>query len=175
MSMKMLRVIFVIVFALFVVSCGGGAGVETQDAQNEQAMEQATAHLLSGRFEEAIEVLDVLLERTPTFEAYHLRGALHFFMQNMQFALSDMNKAISLRADEVDAYILRGSIYVALEQYDLALLDASQAEELGLQNASVTNQASVYHIQAISYYKLGDTFVALEHIDKAIYKTQKTN
>ena len=67
---------------------------------------------------------------TPNYESYYNLGRKNFANDEIDSAISNLNKAIELKPDFVDAYYLRGLVYALQEEYDEAIADFEKVIEL---------------------------------------------
>jgi tetratricopeptide (TPR) repeat protein len=110
------------------------------------------------RYEEAVGDFNIFLETNPGYmDAYRSRAMAHIGAKQLELALSDLDRAIELGANE-EAYNDRGVVYLHLGEHDLAVADFSEAIERGpkpdrfLHNRGMAHAASGRFREALDDY-----------------------
>jgi tetratricopeptide (TPR) repeat protein/predicted Ser/Thr protein kinase len=85
------------------------------------------ARMKLGKYPEAAEDYNRVLERAPDADIYQHRGWAHFFADAWKLALRDFSKAIEIDPAAGDAYTGRGLARVLLGNYREAVADAEAA------------------------------------------------
>ncbi|MCI0414054.1 tetratricopeptide repeat protein [bacterium] len=111
-----------------------------------QTYEQAKKLFGEGKYEEAINQLDRVIEQDPSSKnAYVLRGTSYDYIGQYDQAIADYTRAIEIDPEFVAAYNNRGSVYITLEQYEKGLPDLDKALELNSKNANSYYNRAIIH------------------------------
>jgi tetratricopeptide (TPR) repeat protein len=88
----------------------------------EVLLRQASKATDEGAPEEALKILDKLVERYPDFaEAWNRRATLYFLMHRYDAALADIDKVLALEPRHFGALAGRGMIYERQKNYSAAM------------------------------------------------------
>lgn len=118
----------------------------------------------AGRYEEAVEEIEVYIERFPTRAyGYSMRGSSKEQMGDYNGAMEDYNEGISLDEDYSYLYLRRGKLYSELDKMDLANADF----ETLCQKDTTLYSGSSRHFGLLFQMKYDEAF---EWIDKMIEK-----
>jgi tetratricopeptide (TPR) repeat protein len=141
--MKLLNVIFLLTASF----CFAQTQTQSQPAPSqEQVYEQAKKLFEEGKYEEAIDQLDHMIEQSPNSKnAYVLRGTSYDSIGQYDQAIADYTRAIEIDPQFVAAYNNRGSVYITLEQYEKGLPDLNMALELNPENANSYYNRAIIH------------------------------
>lgn len=116
----------------------------------------------AGRYEEAVEDIEVYIERFPTRAyGYSMRGSSKEQMGDYNGAMEDYNEGISLDEDYSYLYLRRGKLYSELDKMDLANADF----ETLCQKDTALYSGSSRHFGLLFQMKYDEAF---EWIDKKI-------
>lgn len=116
----------------------------------------------AGRYEEAVEDIEVYIERFPTRAyGYSMRGSSKEQMGDYNGAMEDYNEGISLDEDYSYLYLRRGKLYSELDKMDLANADF----ETLCQKDTALYSGSSRHFGLLFQMKYDEAF---EWIDKMI-------
>lgn len=116
----------------------------------------------AGRFEEAVEDIEVYIERFPTRAyGYSMRGSSKEQMGDYNGAMEDYDEGISLDEDYSYLYLRRGKLYSELDKMDLANADF----ETLCQKDTALYPGSSRHFGLLFQMKYDEAF---EWIDKMI-------
>jgi DnaJ family protein C protein 7 len=108
----------------------------------ESQKEKANEIFKAGKYQEAIESYNKLLELDPKNKSFNStiyanKALCYQKLNNMMEALRDINKSISLNEKYMKAYVRRGNIYMALKMYDEARYDYQKVKESEPDNKEV--------------------------------------
>lgn len=118
----------------------------------------------AGRYEEAVEDIEVYIERFPTRAyGYSMRGSSKEQMGDYNGAMEDYNEGISLDEDYSYLYLRRGKLHSELDKMDLANADF----ETLCQKDTALYSGSSRHFGLLFQMKYDEAF---EWIDKKIEK-----
>ncbi len=92
--------------------------------------ERANGLSAQGRYSEAIEIYNSLVERYPISWFYHNRGVTYYDAGLFKEAISDLTTAIELDDDDADYYFSRGNVYLRRREFEPAIRDYNTAIEL---------------------------------------------
>ncbi len=90
------------------------------------------------------------------------RGNAYYAEGNLQAALSDFDRAISLRPNHPEAYYNRGNLHCMLRQFDSAIADYTKAIELA------ENDANAHNNRGMAWHEKGNFQSALANYNRAI-------
>jgi tetratricopeptide (TPR) repeat protein len=117
------------------------------DARNKMA---------EGEYEEAIAIVDSLIESEPENSRYYNhRGIINRMADNNKQAIEDYDRAVDLDPDAAFYYYNRGNAKRELERYEEAIEDYNRAIELNPEDAD-------------NYVNRGNTKIKLERYEEAI-------
>jgi tetratricopeptide (TPR) repeat protein len=121
------------------------AAIEAGDASVDCLSKRAKAYLYAKKPNFAIADANRMISLDPNnAEAFHLRGAAHRILEEYHNAISDLDRAISLRPTAL-SFNLRGTTYTQMKDYDAAMRDYSEAIRLDPKRAhTYVNRANVY-------------------------------
>ncbi len=103
----------------------------------DQIGQRGCLHLQQGRFQEAMDCFNRLLELDPKHaKGYQLRGAVHHQLGNFEQELVDLTTSYELDGNEV-ALFNRGNCYVVMGRIEEGLADFEQFLKIGKHAASV--------------------------------------
>lgn len=105
---------------------------------------------------------DVITHYPDHYYGYFVRGSAHTQNNDLQAALADYNRSISLNAEFGPAYNNRGHTLKELSRYEEALTDLNRAIEL---DPSVPD---FFNNRGIVYSRIGDQDRAITDFDRAI-------
>ncbi len=106
----------------------------------QQLLEQAKSLSNSGKYKEAIEVVNqVIAIDSQNADAYELLGYLHDKNNRNDLSIKAYSKAIKLSPENVDLYVARGYIFLEEENYKEILVDIKKAFSLSLISAGAIN------------------------------------
>jgi len=87
--------------------------------------ERTETLLILGRFQEALDDIDIILENVPgDLEMYRLRSKTYFKMEQYREALDDIDIILESDPADLEMYRLRSKSYFEMEQYKEAMEDA---------------------------------------------------
>ena len=107
----------------------------------------AAAHVHAGKYAQALELIEPLLDRYQLEPLYTLAGVAHFHLDNKEQALAFLKKAIELQPENGLAYSNLGSAYIAWGDLQsareslIAALQLAPAEGAVLNNVGVVLEA----------------------------------
>lgn len=81
--------------------------------------------------EMALKDYDASIQLRATWEAYYRRGLIHFKLNQLQKALDDLNKAITLNKYQADPFRARAYLKLKLDDKEGACQDMFQVFEMG--------------------------------------------
>ena len=97
----------------------------------EQHIQVAAQHWAAGRKPQAMAVLSQALAKYPHHaELFNMRASLEFEQQDIKGALSDMEQAVKLEADNALYRVTRAQLYLRFERREEALDDLNRAVAL---------------------------------------------
>lgn len=140
-----------LIAALLLVTAAGNAGAAV-DKTLIKSQEAASA-LLRGRFDQAVasysEALkDTTLPTSRQASLYSDRGVAKWRLKQLDAALADFTKAVSLSPDYAPAYNNRGNVYLELDRIDDAFKDFDRAVSLSPGfGAAYNNRANIHQRQ----------------------------
>lgn len=109
--------------------------------------------------EEALEVLDALIEARPNDSAHYTdRGGLHLELGNLEAARRDMDRAVELAPSFVPALVARAEVHRVRGEQDLAIADLTRVVALAPDNASYRVARGTAYMQAKQYALAKDDF-----------------
>ncbi len=146
----MQRVAWVLLLG-WLVGCGGTPipTVTAEATKPKAVVVPAEVELLFDRGEltSAIELLSMLIEKTPRDESlYSLRATAHHRLGHHNDALADLDQAISLSDRDANLFNNRGFIRLGLQQFQAALQDFDKALELAPRYTNVFNNRGLLFI-----------------------------
>jgi len=113
---------------LFVLVCVVFADKPQANDSATAAYENALEQIDAGRYEEAINSLNVAIRLDPTFaSAYLLRGVLNQVLKEAEAALDDFNEAVRLDPKNAEALNQRGIALIRLDRAGEAIPDFTKA------------------------------------------------
>jgi len=102
---------------------------DTPDQRSLEIMRNARRALDSGKFPDAIELLNELVEYAPGYaEAWNQRAIVLYIAEDYAGSLRDIEQALALEPRHFGALSGRGQVYLQLQEWELAL----QSFELAL-------------------------------------------
>jgi len=135
-----------------------------QERQIRQLAKLAAQH---GDYEQAIDLLNTLIEIYPHNAAYYSnRGLLHFQAGHLDAAIQDYDMALHLNPKLASAYNNRGNYYAAQGCRAAAIADYDRAIDLDPGNIRARIN------QSITLRELGDYDRAIEELDLALQLVQ---
>lgn len=134
----------------------------------QEELEEGLKLVYKKNYQAAIPKFTEAIKLNPELEwAYNNRGSAYNRLKNYERAISDLNKAIELKSNEI-FYINRGFSYFRLNNYDAALKDFSKAVEIN------PNIAEPYFFRGAVYTELKNYDAAIKDFDKAVEKNPKS-
>jgi tetratricopeptide (TPR) repeat protein/predicted Ser/Thr protein kinase len=118
-----------------------------------------------GRFQEALVDGDKAVEIAPQMAiAWHLRGVARMRCRDLEGALSDLTKSITVdRAGEIPAnYLFRAEVYLSLKRPRKVLEDVERGLELKVQ------PADLWFFRGVAHLQLGDTKAAIQDMSETL-------
>lgn len=104
----------------------------------------ATLMMYRDYYKEAVDIYTILIDRdkeidTRSYAAklFLSRAEAYLYQKKLSKAVADINKSITLSADDAIAYMLRAEILWGLYEKDLALKDLEKAKELGVAESTI--------------------------------------
>ena len=85
------------------------------------------AYLKLGRIDEAIDVLGQAIQKEPNPSYYSNRGNIHLLRGDLELAIADFDKAVSLDPKHTRAWALRGQARLRQGRFDQATTDLDRA------------------------------------------------
>lgn len=135
---------------------------------------KASLLILKSQYDDAIDILDILLEKNSKLGiAYYYKALALFFMDNKEDSFNNYNLAIKYSKDSIpDAYFYRGTLYHDYKNNDkIAIRDYSICINLLEKNKSnfisLSSLGDVYYNRSIAYYKLGNRKKSVLDLQKA--------
>lgn len=135
---------------------------------------KASLLILRSQYDEAIDILDILLEKNPQLDiAYYYKALALFFMDNKEDSFNNYNLAIEHSKNNMpDAYFYRGILYQNYKNdYKKAIEDYSMCINLINKNAGkliyLNSIGDVYYNRSIAYSKLGNNKESMQDLLKA--------
>ena len=96
------------------------SSIDNKEAQ--KIMDSLPLYFSSQRYEEAIELLNVMIVKFPDYsEAYNKRATLYFIMGNYDLSLMDIKNTLSLEPRHFGALDGMARILINYEKYDEAI------------------------------------------------------
>jgi len=100
-------------------------------AQTARTLAQAQELVDAGKAQQAIPLLNNLIQREPgNAHAYLLRSTARFLIDDIDGGKKDLDKALQLDPGQRQGWLHRGALEVAAKHYDAALAAFGQAEKL---------------------------------------------
>lgn len=125
------------------------------EAQAERHLTQGTAHLMEGRYDEAVAELQLAAAANPGDPRIFSRlGSAWFRKEQPDQAVDAFSKAIAIEPDAID-YVTRGRAYLDLNRYEDAHGDFSKAIQLNPK-------------QATAYFFRADGLLRQERLEEAV-------
>lgn len=113
------------------------------------------------KYRNSIQAFNQYLRMKQDHLGYYARGTTYFYMDELDSALNDLNKAIELDKTKEDYFIKRGAIYAESDKYQEALIDFDNAIKLD------NSYGEAYHAKAITYALMKNNLKACEELFKA--------
>ncbi len=144
-------------------SLQGDIDAATDDLDNRRNLinayyDLAQALLDVGEYDASIEnyteALNLADDTDDRVEILVARGFAYSEMYENEKALTDLNEAIGLDANEPLAYAYRSYVYGDQEKYEDAIADATKAIELG-SDLSDARRGTIVHARAVAYLSTG--------------------
>ena len=136
--------------------------ISTNDLPIVFRLHRGTIRAMLDKFREAIEDFTLFLDERPdNSEALKQRGMAYYDLKQMQLALVDLNKAISLDSTDKNAFLARANIYTSLDRGIDAIIDYGKALAL---DAKFTK---AYIYRGLSYYHLNCFAEGLDDFETA--------
>lgn len=138
--------------------------IPPQQKTSEQLVHEGDALYRAGRYQEAIDILSQLLQRSPdSITAYINRGLAYIALRDFQHAIVDCNHALIRSPHNAIAYNNRGRSYFFLGDYLHAITDHNRALELS------PDLAVAYAGRAQAYAELGNNTQAIRDYQSALH------
>ena len=135
--------------------------------QEKHLCRQARQAAQQGNHDQAIQLLNELIQHSPNNATYYNnRGLLHFQAGHGDHAVQDYNTALSLDPELASVYNNRGNYYAAQGLLEQALADYDQAIDLDPGNIRARIN------QSITFRDMGWYELAIEGLDLALQLTQ---
>ena len=84
-----------------------------------------------GRYEEAMESYDKVLEISPSYpQAFFNKGLILFTLKRNEDAIEMFDKAIEVQKDYADAYVNKGSVLMEMKRYKEAIDALQKSQEI---------------------------------------------
>lgn len=152
-------------------------GSKSADRSRESELDRAILLVNSGRYKEAIKVLDECLALNDDAVLLATRGTAKAFAGDLEDSIQDFNKAIVMQPSIYDVYLRRSQALAALGKYALALEDLEKAKSLCHSNAGALSRiwcetAKVHEKMQCYGLLLSDVERALS-LDERIQKDSK--
>ena len=143
---------------------GAGKDLDKAKSLNATGSEfqktQARYMLINNNAEDALEVIEALLDDQPTNPEYlYMKAGANFLLQRYEQALSNLDAALTFSKDSVPSHVLRAEIYGRQRKYSASIAEYNKAIALQSSNATLYESRGVaYHAnkeyeKAISDYK----------------------
>ena len=115
------------------------------------------------KFEEAITYLNKLIDDDDkNFKYYHLKGTLHFNIDEFNEAISCFSNALAINKDDSNIYYLRGASNLKSKKYEEAKQDFNKAIDLN------ENFSEAYFGLGVFYSENNKNTLAIENFLKSI-------
>ncbi len=159
----MLRRIFLLTLLMLPAAQIAGASTETAFLR----IQEGTAALLRGQFEQAIAALDRALaegdlSKTRTANIYSDRGVAKWRLQRYEEALEDFTKSIELDGASAATFNNRANVHIDLGRYEEAIRDLDRAIALA------PGYGAAYNNRGNAYFQLGSYQQALKDYQQAV-------
>jgi tetratricopeptide (TPR) repeat protein len=113
------------------------------------------------------------IDRHPNCaEAFHLRGASHWYAGRLQEALADYNKSLELKPNDAAALSGRGQVLVELSDYRRALEDLDKA--LQFVEWAITDVSQKTHLEAFTRNGRAAALAGLTNFASALEEFEKS-
>jgi tetratricopeptide (TPR) repeat protein len=122
-----------------------GCGKRPEDA----AIAKAEKYGRSGRYDEAIIEFDKVIAMKSTARAYIVRGATYAAKGDLDHAIEDFGKAITIDTDSAEAYAGRGLAYAYKGNIRMGISECNRAIEIK------PGYAAAYNTRAMIYFMAG--------------------
>ena len=117
----------------------------------------------SKKIQQALNQLDILIEEDGNnFNYYHLKGTLHFNLEELSDAIKCFSSALAIKNNDINMYYLRGASYVKQQNYQKGKQDFEKAITLK------KNFSEAYFGLGILYYESYQNLLAIENFLKSI-------
>ncbi len=127
-----MRYFFIVVLVCAVLISAGCSKSDNDGAAAKDYYKKANQFIDAGYPKEAIGLLDLAIEKDPTFFAAHYnRGVVNFLIKDYKNAIADFSRAISVDPKNSTAYASRGEVYETMKDGEKALNDYKKAAQLG--------------------------------------------
>lgn len=146
---------------------GGAGGAVASPEKALLKLQEATAAMMRGRFDQAVGLYDEVLAdasvpKTRHASIYNDRGVAKWRQQQLEEALGDFGQAIGASPDYAPAYNNRGTVLMELERVDEAYTDFDKALSLS------PGFAAAYNNRGNANHELGRYDAAAEDFRKAV-------
>ncbi len=134
--------------------------VSTNEAQAQtDLLKKAYDAYENNKYDEAVKLFsEVLNKDDKNYEALLVRGLAYSYLNDNKAAMTDYNKAISIKAADFYAYMLRAKANFPLEAYKEVITDCSKVLTM--------KEGEKYHKHA--YYLRGKAYLKLEKHQEAL-------
>ncbi len=134
-----------------------------------RSYENAVSAIKERRFNDALDILDDLLQNEPSNPIFiSERGVVHFHMGDKQKSLKDMDFAIELDVNNPYRYSSRAYIKGHYRMFEEAISDYQKAIELdpddaiALNNLGLIQEQMGYHSKALENFKKADALQGIK-------------
>lgn len=141
--------------------------ISLDDTRPDVFVARARTYIQLDENQSALEDLEAAANLDPNFAPIYLVRAklLGSFdeigEEQLAFALTDLERYITLRPDEPDGYLERGRIYLKVEDYQAALTDFNVAL------STAPDEAEAYYLRGLAYIAQGDEESAIADFEQA--------
>jgi tetratricopeptide (TPR) repeat protein len=125
------RLFCLALLGLLTASLPASAQITRHKSKAQGSLAQAQEMVDGGNPQQAIPLLNTLIQKEPgNGAAYLLRSTARFLIDDIDGGKKDLDKALQLDPSQRQAWLHRGALEVSAKKYDAALAAFSQAEKL---------------------------------------------
>lgn len=150
------------VFFLSVFLCAADLPGYAAGSEDQNSYKAGISALVAGDSQRAVELLSLAIaDRPQDYRYFNDRGVAYKRLGNLEMALADYNKAVSLNPGYTQALNNRGLVFLEQGSYDKAIADFSEALKHG------GLQSKIYTNMGLARAKQGNHIAAIKDFDKA--------
>ena len=135
---------------------------------------QAVAFYNQGQYDKAIQELKPDLDRNPDWETGHrILGLCYIKLKNNALAISALSRAVQLKSTSFSTYLGLGQAYFSMQKYDNCISALNQGEQfVAKEREPEKEKANLYKFRGSAYFQIGKYNEAASDLTNAIRVNQ---